>query len=279
MKKKKITAFILSMAVLVNIAGINPSAGMKSESYSEKQIYAFFKGVGMTDAGASGMMGNMYAESGLKSHNLQNSYEISLGMTDMEYTKKVDAGVYKKFKKDAAGYGLCQWTYHTRKAKLLKYAKSKRKSISDTKMQLQFLIKELKRDYSEVWNTLTSSKSLKTCSDAVLLKFEKPAAGAAASPLRLSYSKKYFTKYADPNLKPEPEDEPTDPSETVVEVTTTPAPTPTVQPAETTPEPTPAETTPEPTPAETTPEPTPAETTPEPTPADQQTDSTEPAQT
>ena len=157
MNKKKITAFILTTALLVNITGIIPSAGMKSESYSEKQIFSFFKSVGMTDAGASGMMGNMYAESGLKSHNLQNSYEISLGMTDMEYTKKVDAGVYKKFKKDAAGYGLCQWTYHTRKAKLLKYAKSKRKSISDTKMQLQFLIKELKRDYSEVWKTLTTS--------------------------------------------------------------------------------------------------------------------------
>ena len=266
MNKKKITAFILTTALLVNITGIVPSAGMKSESLSEKQIYAFFKSVGMTDAGASGMMGNMYAESGLKSHNLQNSYEISLGMTDMEYTKKVDAGVYKKFKKDAAGYGLCQWTYHTRKAKLLKYAKSKRKSISDTKMQLQFLIKELKRDYSEVWKTLTTSKSLKTCSDSVLLKFEKPAAGAAASPLRLSYSKKYFTKYADPNADPEPEETTDETTEVVVE--TTPAPTPTVevQPSETTPE----QTTPE-----TTPEPTPAENTPEPTPAEQTTDSTE----
>lgn len=272
MKKNKITSFILSLVVLFNITGINPSAGMKSESYSEKQIFAFFKGVGMTDAGAAGMMGNMFAESGLKSHNLQNSYEISLGMTDMEYTKKVDAGVYKKFKKDAAGYGLCQWTYHTRKAKLLKYAKSKRKSISDTKMQLQFLIKELKRDYSEVWRTLTSSKSLKTCSDSVLLKFEKPAAGAAASPLRLSYSKKYFVKYADPNVKDEPE-EPTETTETTEPVAeTTPAPTPTTaeQPTETTPE----QTTPE-----TTPEPTPAETTPEPTPADQTTDSTESTET
>lgn len=272
MNKKKITAFILSTALLVNITGISPSAGMKSESYSEKQIFSFFKSVGMTDAGASGMMGNMYAESGLKSHNLQNSYEISLGMTDMEYTKKVDAGVYKKFKKDAAGYGLCQWTYHTRKAKLLKYAKSKRKSISDTKMQLQFLIKELKRDYSEVWKTLTTSKSLKTCSDSVLLKFEKPAAGAAASPLRLSYSKKYFTKYADPNVKDEPE-EPTETTETTEPVAeTTPAPTPTTaeQPTETTPE----QTTPE-----TTPDPTPSETTPEPTPADQTTDSTESTET
>jgi hypothetical protein len=35
-------------------------------------------------------MGNLYAESGLKPINLQNTYEKSLGYTDAEYTAAVD---------------------------------------------------------------------------------------------------------------------------------------------------------------------------------------------
>lgn len=38
-------------------------------------------------------MGNMFAESGLNSRNLQNSYEKKLGYTDASYTKAVVNGV------------------------------------------------------------------------------------------------------------------------------------------------------------------------------------------
>ena len=46
---------------------------------TERQIFAFLKSQGLSDAGAAGAMGNMFAESGLKSQNLQNSYEKKLG--------------------------------------------------------------------------------------------------------------------------------------------------------------------------------------------------------
>ena len=62
----------------------------------------------MTDAGAAGVMGNLYAESGLRPNNLQNSYEGKLGMADAEYTAMVDHGTYTNFVHDKAGYGLCQ---------------------------------------------------------------------------------------------------------------------------------------------------------------------------
>ena len=39
-------------------------------------------------------MGNIYAESGLSSTNLQNSFEKKLGYTDASYTSCVDAGTY-----------------------------------------------------------------------------------------------------------------------------------------------------------------------------------------
>ena len=42
-------------------------------------------------------------------------------MTDEEYTTAVDTGSYANFAKDAAGYGLAQWTYSARKLNLLTY--------------------------------------------------------------------------------------------------------------------------------------------------------------
>jgi hypothetical protein len=101
---------------------------------SEKKIWSFFKGAGMNDYGVAGLMGNLYAESGLSPTNLQNSYNKKLKMTDEQYTKAVDNGSYKNFIKDSAGYGLAQWTYWSRKQNLLTYAQKTEKSIGDLDM-------------------------------------------------------------------------------------------------------------------------------------------------
>lgn len=69
---------------------------------SEKTIWEYLKAQGLTDAGAAGLMGNLYAESGLRPNNLQNSYEGKLGMADAEYTEMVDRGTYANFGNDRA---------------------------------------------------------------------------------------------------------------------------------------------------------------------------------
>ena len=73
---------------------------------NEERIWNFCISKGMTKCGASGLMGNIYAESGLSSTNLQNSFEKKLGYTDASYTNGVDAGTYTNFVRDSAGYGL-----------------------------------------------------------------------------------------------------------------------------------------------------------------------------
>lgn len=82
---------------------------------NEKTIWDYLTSQGLTPAGAAGLMGNLYAESGLNPTNLQNSYESKLGYTDATYTAAVDSGAYSNFAKDSAGYGLAQWTYWSRK--------------------------------------------------------------------------------------------------------------------------------------------------------------------
>ena len=155
------------------------------------------KGQGLSDAGVAGLMGNLYAESGLRSNNLQNSYEGKLGMADAEYTELVDHGSYTNFGNDRAGYGLAQWTYPTRKAALLAYAKAAGKSIGDLEMQLSFLMQELSTGYKSLLALLKTAVTVQEASDEVLLQFERPAdQSAAVKSKRASYGQKYFDKYA-----------------------------------------------------------------------------------
>lgn len=164
---------------------------------SEKTIWEYLKAQGLTDAGAAGLMGNLYAESGLRPNNLQNSYEGKLGMADAEYTEMVDRGTYANFGNDRAGYGLAQWTYPSRKAALLACAKAAGKSIGDLEMQLGFLMQELSTGYKTVLNVLRTTVSVREASDIVLLQFERPAdQSEARRKQRAEYGQKYFDKYA-----------------------------------------------------------------------------------
>ena len=121
------------------------------------------------EAGVYGLMGNLYAESGLKSNNLQDSGNKRLGLTDEEYTNKINKG--GDFT-DNIGYGLAQWTTDDRKQKLQDYLDGR--SIDDLDGQLEYLVHELKTDFPDVWNTLKTATINYEASTAVLEGFEKP---------------------------------------------------------------------------------------------------------
>lgn len=165
---------------------------------NEQKIWSFLMEKIGNPCGVAGLMGNLYAESALKPTNLQNSYEKSLGMTDESYTAAVDNGSYTNFVRDSAGYGLAQWTYHTRKAALLAYVKAAGASIGDVDAQLGFLWKELSESYSaSVLSVLKSAKTIKEASDVVLTKFECPAnQGSSVKAKRAEYGQTYYDKYA-----------------------------------------------------------------------------------
>lgn len=171
----------------------------ENDDLTEEEMYQFFKDTGMNDFGVSGLMGNLFAESGLRSTNLQNTYEKKLEYTDEEYTKAVDSGAYTRddFMNDKAGYGLAQWTYWTRKRNLFDYASEQKKSIGSCRMQCNFLMKELTEGYKSVLETLKTATSVREASDAVLLKFERPAnQSEEVQEKRASYGMKYYEKYA-----------------------------------------------------------------------------------
>lgn len=145
-------------------------------------------------------MGNLKAESNLRPNNLQNSFEKKLNYTDISYTQAVDSGVYKNFAKDGAGYGLAQWTYHTRKAALLAFANKKKKSIADLEVQLEFLWEEMQK-YTGMMNVLREAHTIRTASNAFLFNFEKPADQSVdVQNKRVKLAEEFYVKFA--NEKP-----------------------------------------------------------------------------
>lgn len=179
-----------------------PSTGSESD---EKRMWDYLLDKLGNEYGVAGLMGNIYAESGLRSNNLQNAYETKLGYTDATYTTAVDNGSYTNFVHDSAGYGLAQWTYYSRKQALLDYAKASKKSIGDYEMQLGFLYKELSGSYASVLSELKNTKTVLEASNAVLTKFERPAdMGTAVQNKRASFGQKYYDKYAKKPVTPDP---------------------------------------------------------------------------
>ena len=166
--------------------------------------------------GTAGLMGNLYAESALKPGNLQNTGNKALGMTDEQFVAAVDSGEYSAdtFIHDGYGMGLAQWTYYTRKQALLNFVKAAGKSIGDLETQLAFLLQEIK-GYTSVWNTLTSTTSVREASNVVLKKYERPANQSESVQVkRAGYGQQYYDKYAaasttTPTAPTTPAEEPT----------------------------------------------------------------------
>ena len=174
-----------------------PSLG---ETADAKKIWDFFvEKLEGNEYGAAGVLGNLEAESNLRSNNLQNSYEAadSINMSDEEYTAAVDNGTYTNFINDRAGYGLAQWTHWARKEWLYNYAQEQRKSIQDFDMQLEFLWKELSRDFKKVVTNLKNATSVREASNTMLLDFEQPGNQTEENQIaRANRSQRYYDKFA-----------------------------------------------------------------------------------
>ena len=114
----------------------------------EKRLFDYLVNAGMTPAGAAGMMGNMYAESGLIPNRveilcLKRLREHGRLYTDATYTAFVDDGTISRAEfmnplpGKQYGYGLCQWTSPGRKAGLYDLCRSRKASIGDQDTQLE----------------------------------------------------------------------------------------------------------------------------------------------
>lgn len=178
-----------------------------------KEIYDILRAGGLSHAGALGMIGNMMAEAGpsLPSNIAQR------GMTklsDAQYTAAADNGLID-FVHDAVGYGLCQWTYHSRKQGLLNYARQNGVSVGDGVMQVNYALKELREEYGGVYSVLCNSTSIDDCADVVCRQFERPAVNNLADRRNYAHQAEAQlgeTSYSSPKQDPIQATFPPDPS-------------------------------------------------------------------
>lgn len=166
----------------------------------EQTIWNYFVDKIGNEYGVAGLMGNLFAESGLYPNNLQNEYNNSLGMSDEEYTNAVDTGTYtaSQFINDSAGYGIAQWTHSSRKDGLYSYFQTGTyTSISDIYLQMDYLWYELNWEYNSVLLVLKNAESIREASNAVLHDFENPAdQSTAVEDVREHYSIGYYEQFA-----------------------------------------------------------------------------------
>ena len=142
-------------------------------------------------------MGNLMAESSLNP-------TCVTGIKDSDYVRKADEGKID-FAHDGHAFGLVQWCYKTRKAGLLAYAKNTGRSVGHLQMQLEYLVKEMSESYKTAWNAVCNATDLRTASDTVMLKYEKPAGTSeAAKKKRADYAKLFYIEYGMPDPEPTP---------------------------------------------------------------------------
>lgn len=107
-----------------------------------EQIWNYLKSQGFSDAGIAGIMGNLQQESGLRADNVQNH----MGYEDANYVAAIKSGAISRdeFIHDSRGFGIAQWTYHTRKAAL--YDTLGPQNIDSLAGQLSFMVNEMGDD-------------------------------------------------------------------------------------------------------------------------------------
>lgn len=178
---------------------VTASSSKDPDADDSKVIWDYLTGTcGLNAFAAAGVIGNLYAESGLRANNLQNSYEKKLGLDDATYTAAVDSGAYSKdtFVKDKAGYGLAQWTYWSRKQALYEFVKAAGKSIGDLQTQLAFFWKEVSANKA-LLNKLQNAGSILEASNAILHDYERPAdQSATVEQKRASYGETFYKLYS-----------------------------------------------------------------------------------
>ena len=167
---------------------------------SDQTIFQALRDGGLSPAGACAMMGNMWAESGMRSNNVQDNCTVS----DNDYTYNVEHGIITKsqFERDSYGYGLCQWTYYTRKAGLYDYAKSLGVSIGDEKMQCDYCIYELQRDYANLYQKLCKTDDVPEAAKLICAEYERPAVNNFAA--RINAAQKFYNQLADAAVEEQP---------------------------------------------------------------------------
>lgn len=175
--------------------------------------WRYFIEKGLTEAGAAGLMGNLYAESAGFHPNrveflcIRRLKEAGKIYTDTTYTEAVDDGrittsqFLNPLPGRVYGYGLAQWTSPDRKRGLYSLCKSRGVSIANLQAQLDYIMDELATKYRIVLQTLKLSANVRQSSNMVLYNFEQPADPDKLAETRYQYAAAIYNRFKNGGVK------------------------------------------------------------------------------
>lgn len=169
-------------------------------------IWNKLKSAGFTDIGVAALMGNMTHESGLIPQRVQGDFSSGYN-TSIEYTNNVNNKTISEHDfvrngPSGGGYGLCQWTYYTRKQELYDWTVKKGISVGSLDGQLNFCIGELLgttsyNDCKSVGTYLKSATDLYAATVEVLTKYEMPNdQGDSSRQKRYNSAKEFLSQFS-----------------------------------------------------------------------------------
>lgn len=172
------------LSTSVTTAGSFPTL---TGSNNAEQIWNYLDSQGFSDAGIAGIMGNLQQESGLRPDNVQNG----MGYEDADYVAGIKNGTITRedFINDSRGFGIAQWTFHTRKAAL--YDTLGPQNIDSLAGQLSFMVSEMGDDLT---NKLKSATSVNDATDVFQYTYER--AGKPNMENRRNQANGFYSTYS-----------------------------------------------------------------------------------
>ena len=139
-------------------------------------IYNICRQHGMTEAAALATVGNFQCESNCEPFRLEGDFS-PYKTASKAYVQGVTDGSISEyqFSHDGRGFGLYQLTFWSRKQEYYNVWKQSGSKLDSAELQTKFAIKEMKRDYPNLWNFLTQTSDIFTACSRICREFEKPA--------------------------------------------------------------------------------------------------------
>jgi Uncharacterized protein conserved in bacteria (DUF2272)/Phage tail lysozyme len=134
--------------------------------------------------GAAGLVGNLIAESGVQPNRIEGSRsatpmrapDFAGRLRDWTPDQVRDRSYSRRTGPRHPGVGIAQWTSPDRRRGLFRHRQLGSAILSDLDAQVDYLVTELRGAYRQVDAVLRSpGVTLEQASDAVLLRFERPA--------------------------------------------------------------------------------------------------------
>lgn len=150
------------------------------------KVHNYLISAGFSEAGAAAIMGNLRQESGYLANNVQNG----MGYSDEDYVADIKSGKISReeFMNDGRGFGIAQWTYPTRKAKL--YDTLGKDNIDSLEGQLDFMCDEMGEDLR---NSMKSASDVNSATTKFHNKYERSADTSMSG--RQNFAREVYNTY------------------------------------------------------------------------------------